>query len=172
MITIQDFMETVQYRITEGSDYGWQSFGSEAYSLSYWNGDYEGHAISMVFDRKTQTVYTMDAVDYSNNRAYRWINPDYVKAYRSEVGNRNVRDEAWDDVPWTDLEVPEDFLTKARAIVRGEKYDIRVQVPIELEDHELFQLMTLAHKRDITLNQLVEEIINLAIQKDTIDKNH
>ena len=168
MITVRDFMETVEYRITEGSDYGWRSFGRDAYSLSYWNGDYEGHAISMVFDRKTQLVYTMDAVDYSNSRAYRWINPDYVQAYRKEVGDRDVRDLAWDDVPWTDLEVAEDFLSKAGAIVRGEKYDTRVQVPIELEDHEWFQLMKLAHEQDITLNQMVEEVLTRAIQKEKL----
>lgn len=171
MITIQDFMETVEYRITEGSDYGWRSFGSDAHSLSYWNGDYDGHAISMVFDRKTQLVYTMDAVDYNNNRAYRWINPDYVEAYRKEVGDRDVRDLAWDDVPWTDIDVVEDFLNKARAIVRGEKYDTRVQVPIELEDHEWFQLMKLAHEQDITLNQMVEQVIARAIanEKSKVD---
>lgn len=169
MITVRDFMETVEYRITEGSDYGWQSFGPNAYSLSYWNGDYEGHAISMIFDRKNQTVYTMDAVDYSNNRAYRWINPDYLEAYRNEVGERSVRDLAWDDTPWTDLEVADDFLSKAQAIVRGQPYDTRVQVPIDLEDHELFQLMSMAHKRDITLNQLVEEIIGRVIARDKHD---
>jgi predicted HicB family RNase H-like nuclease len=37
-------------------------------------------------------------------------------------------------------------------------------VPIELPDDELFQLMRMAHERDITLNQLVEEALRLAIE--------
>jgi len=166
MITIRDFMETVNYRITEGDSYGWQCFGPDAYSMSYWNGDFDGHSVSMVFDTKTQTVYIMEVCDYQKNRAYRWINPDYRQAHDSEGESRSVKDLAWDDLPWTDLEVPEDFLTKAGAIVRGENYDTRVQVPIDLSDEELFRLMKMAHDKDITLNQLVEQVLNEAINRE------
>lgn len=168
MITIRDFMEAVEYRITEGSDYGWQCFGPNAYSLDYWNGDHEGHSVSMVFDRVTQVVYTMDVSDYDHNRAYRWIRPDYVTAYMNENQSRDTKDVAWDGVPWTDLDVAEDLLTKARAIVRGENYDTRVQVPLELEHDEMFRLMKMAHEQDITLNQLVEQVLARAIENEKL----
>lgn len=42
--------------------------------------------------------------------------------------------------------------------------DNRVDVPIELTNDEWFSLMKLAHERDITLNQFVEEILMLAIE--------
>jgi predicted HicB family RNase H-like nuclease len=41
----------------------------------------------------------------------------------------------------------------------------RTTVEVELEDHEWYELMKLAHERDITLNQLVEQILREFIQK-------
>jgi predicted DNA-binding ribbon-helix-helix protein len=41
----------------------------------------------------------------------------------------------------------------------------RATVEVELEDHEWYELMKLAHERDITLNQLVEQILREFIQK-------
>jgi predicted HicB family RNase H-like nuclease len=37
--------------------------------------------------------------------------------------------------------------------------DNRETIDLELEHEELFQLMTMAHEQDITLNQLVENIL-------------
>ena len=37
--------------------------------------------------------------------------------------------------------------------------DNRKEVELDLEDTELFDLMLMAHKQDITLNQLVEKIL-------------
>ena len=37
--------------------------------------------------------------------------------------------------------------------------DNRAEVELDLEDNELFDLMLLAHKQDITLNKLVEKIL-------------
>jgi predicted DNA-binding ribbon-helix-helix protein len=41
--------------------------------------------------------------------------------------------------------------------------DNRVDVPIELTDEQWYSLMKMAHERDITLNQLVEEILTLGL---------
>jgi len=46
--------------------------------------------------------------------------------------------------------------------------DNRVDVPIELTDEDWFSLMKMAHERDITLNQLVEQI--LTAEMDRIEK--
>ena len=165
MITLKDFMETVDYKITEGSDYCWNCYGPNAYRLDSWNQEQDGHTVSIVFDTRTQEVYEASAYDYQRNRAYRLINPDYVQAHKDEAGDRNVDvDQAWDDVNYTDLEVDGDFLEKARAIVAEEDYDTRVQVPVEFTDEELFRYMKLAHERDMTFNQLVEEALRHAIE--------
>ena len=43
--------------------------------------------------------------------------------------------------------------------------DDRVDVPIDLDRDTLFQLMLSAHEQDITLNQHVENILRIAIEK-------
>lgn len=172
MITLKDFFEVTEYRVTETSDYLWSCFGNNAQSMDYWNQDHDGHSVCIVFDRLTQTVYSFEVADYSRDRAYRYINPEYAQAHRDEVVRRNIDDNAWDDVPWTDIEVEEDILEKARAIVSGQEYDTRVQVPIDLADSEWFKLMRMAHDRDITLNQLVEQIlVDVINQKREVVEN-
>lgn len=172
MITLKDFMEAVNYRITEGSDYTWNCFGDRAYRLDSWDGEQEGVTIGIVFDTNTQVVYQMEAHDYSGRRSYRWTHPDYRKAHDAETAERmgsDYKEFAYDEVPYTELDVAEDMLKKAHAIARYEPYDTRVQVPFDFEDHELFQLMKMAHERDITLNKMIEEILNEAINRAKVD---
>lgn len=164
MITVKDFMETVNYRISEGHNFCWQCFGSDVYTLDSWNGDQEGHSISITFDTRTQTVYQAEAFDYKNNRAYRMINPEYVQAYHNEGKQRSSNtNEAWEGVDFVDLETDEDFLEKARAIVAGEDYDTRVSIPLDLPDEVLFDLMKQAHEHDMTLNDYVESIVRVQL---------
>jgi hypothetical protein len=164
MITLKEWMELVNYRITEGSEYCWQCYGTEAYSLDSWNGDQDGHSFTVIFDKGNQTVYEVTVCDYANDRAYRMINPDFKFGYDDEAQNRGVdRDQAWDDVNYTDLETDEDFMTKAQAIIAGDPYDTRISIPINLPDDEMLVLMTMAHERDMTFNDFVEDIIRKAL---------
>jgi hypothetical protein len=173
MITLKDFMETVDYKVTEGSDYGWDCYGNNAYRLDSWNQDQEGHTVSIVFDTRTHVVYEVNAYDYARSRAYRLINPDYKEAHDDEAAGRGVlENQAWDDVNYVDLDVDEDFLEKARAIVADEDYDTRVQVPVDFSDEELLTYMKMAHERDMTFNEFIESVLRQAIDelKDTVSK--
>jgi hypothetical protein len=154
MITIKEFMELVEYRITEGSEYYCSAYGTNAYSLDSWNGLHEtgGHSFSIVFDTDTQQVFEVTACDYQNQRAYRLINPIYADA---DVGGNA----AWDDVDWTALESVDDFIEKACAIIAGVDYDTRIQVPLNLPKEDMFKMMQMAHERDLTLNQFIEQIL-------------
>ena len=38
MITMKEWMELVDYKITEGDSYGWSCYGPNSYQLSSWNG--------------------------------------------------------------------------------------------------------------------------------------
>jgi hypothetical protein len=176
MITLKQWMEVCDYRITEGSEYGWHCFGPNAYRLDSWNGDHDGHTVTITFDTKTQEVYQVEAFDYRKERAYRLTNPVYVKAFEKEVKDRAIVDEAWENeagqsVRYTDLDVVEDFIEKARAIVNEEDYDTRVSVPVEFSDEELLKYMKMAHDRDMTFNQFVEEALRTEINKMTNFKN-
>lgn len=166
MITMKEWMELVGYRITEGSDYMWQCYGSNAYALDSWNGEQDGHSFTVIFDTKDQTVYEVQAHDYVHNRAYRMINPDFQKKNKKEAKRRDIdKKNAWDDVDYVDLEVDDDFIQKCLAIKAGEDYDTRVSVPMDFSDEELLQYMKLAHEQDITFNQLVERALREAIDR-------
>jgi hypothetical protein len=155
MITLKDFMDVVDYRITEGGDY--YGLGSSAYSFTYWNGIQDGCSISIVFSTESQEVLIAEACDYSANRAYRLVSP-HVK---DQTRDQN----AWDDIDWTDLEVDADWLEKARAIVLGKDYDTRITIQLDFTDNELLKYMTMAHERDMTFNQFVEEALRHAIEE-------
>ncbi len=163
MNLMEKFLKTCEFRITEGSDYGWGCY-PDAHCLDSWNGHQDGHSFTVIFGTKDQTVYEMQAHDYARNRAYRWINPDWKSEHQEEAASRGVdRDEAWEDLKYTDLEVEDDFFEKMAAIYAGEDYDTRVQVPVDFTDEELLNYMKLAHERDITFNQFVEEALRAAI---------
>ena len=70
MITLKEFMEVVDYRITEGSNYMWDCYGPNSYSLDSWNGEQEGHSFTIIFDTKTQVVYEVQSHDYRTQRAF------------------------------------------------------------------------------------------------------
>ena len=168
MITMKEWMELVDYKITEGGEYGWSCYGPNAYTLDSWNGVHGkgGYSFSIVFSTKTQKVYEVSMCDYTNDRAYRMINPKNQEKHRKESLARNVNlNEAWDDVDYIDLDVVDDFIQKALAIRAGEPYDTRVQVPVDFSDEELLQYMKLAHERDMTFNELVEEALRHAIDE-------
>lgn len=164
MITLKKWMELCEYRITEGSEYGWRCFGDDAYCLSYWNGDYEGWSMNVVFDTKNQTVYTVEVCDYKHQRAYRMINPEFQQVYNDEARAHDVNPrEAWDSFNFVDLEDDDDFIQKSISIRAGEDYDTRVSIPVNLPDDVALILMRQAHEKDITFNQYVENMLKEAI---------
>ena len=148
MITLKEWMEVANYRITEGSDYF--AYGG-AYALTSWSGDQDGYSIEIIFSPRTQEVYEVQACDYKHNRAYRLVHGDY----RDE----KLNDEAWDDTKWIDLESEDDWIQKALAIVAGEDYDTRVTIPLDLPEAELMVLFKQAHAADMTFNDFVEKIL-------------
>ena len=168
MITMKEWMELVDYRITEGGDYGWGCYGPNSYSLDSWNGVHGtgGYSFSIVFSTKSQKVYEVSMCDYTNDRAYRMINPKNVEKHRKEAKHKSVlANQAWDDVDYVDLDVVDDFIQKALAIIAGEDYDTRVLVPVDFSDEELLQYMKLAHERDMTFNEFVEEALRNMLEE-------
>lgn len=153
MLTLKEWMEVVDCRITEGSDYYTNIPG--LYSLSAWNEQQDGWSFFVGFDPKdSQRVYVVEACDYARNRAYRLKDPAI-----------ELDKQAWDAVDFIELEDDDDFFQKALSIKAGEDYDTRVSVPLDLPDELMFELMKQAHQQDITLNQLVEEVLQKVIEE-------
>ena len=154
MLTLKEWMKLVDCRITECSDYFTNIPG--LYHLSSWNEQQDGFSLSVIFDPKdAQRVYMVEACDYARNRAYRLVDSAL-----------DVDNTAWDDTKWTTLETDDDFIQKALAIKAGEDYDTRVSVPLDLPDDVLFTLMKQAHEQDVTLNQMVEEILQEVVDRE------
>lgn len=167
---LKDVNEKFEHRITEGSEYQWNCYGENARYLDYESEYAHG---SCIFDTVTQEIYEVSVdIKNSEHRPYRWLNPDFKDIMREEASYRKVNaDYAWDEVNWIDLETEQDFLEKANAIFKGEPFDTRVSVPLDLNDEELFAMMKLAHERDITLNQLMIEVLQAAIDSNKQDRD-
>ena len=163
--------EAMNHRITSGSEYNWQCFPDARFL------DYESDFahVSVLYSTVDQTVYQAEvsvkreAWD-EDKKPYRWLNPDYVDAFYKESKKRKVDTAiAWDDVTWIDLEMEEDFLEKATAIFNGEECDTRVQFPIDIDDELILKLSMEAHKRDITLNKMIEIILQEVIDSHRVN---
>ena len=64
----------------------------------------------------------------------------------------------------------EDFLEKATAIFSGEEFDTRVKIAFDLDDRSILKLATEAHKRDITLNKMIEIILQEVIDRHRVNE--
>ena len=157
MLTLKDWMELTDCRITEGSDYCTNIPG--LYGLSAWNGEQDGWSFFVAFDPKDeQRVYVVEVCDYANDRAYRLKDPSI-----------ELDAQAWEEVDFVDLESDDDFIQKGLAIKAGEDYDTRVSIPLDLPDDVLFELMKQAHEKDITLNEHMENIVRAACDEALAD---
>lgn len=164
---MKEWMELVDYKITEGSEYGWQCYGPNAYCLDSWNGIHGkgGYSFSIIFSTKTQKVYEVTVADYTNDRAYRMIAENKRNKHSKESKSRGVNlNEAWDCVDYVDLEVVDDFIQKCLAIKAGEDYSTDVSVPIDLPDDLLMFAFKCAHAENMTfndwMNQMLRDFIN------------
>lgn len=161
---LRQINDITRHNIVNGSQYLWNCY-PDPYTLDYQS---EFANLSAIFNTKTQEVYEaticVEKGPLKDARPYRWLNPEFKDAYFKECKKRGIKKSiAWDDVKYIDLDVEEDFLEKAQAIFAGQPFDSRIQVPIELDDDIMLELCMEAHKRDITLNQMVEEILRAVI---------
>jgi hypothetical protein len=160
---IEDYLKATQYKITGGETFNWTTFGPDA---RYLDCDKEDHySTNIIFDSVTFDVYMCEMWDYVNEREYRWISPEYLDRYKAECVLKDVDFTAACDRTFTDLEVEDDILEKIAGMVSGQEYDTRVKVPIDFSDEELLKYMVLAHERDMTFNEFIEEALRHAIDE-------
>lgn len=173
ILNVEDFLECVDHRVNDNEVFQWTCYGDNALIMSHWNGQHcdKEINITIVYDSVDRTVYEMEAWDGPNDRQYRWIHPDYVEAVKAECQERNINFEtSIDNKKFIDVEVVEDILEKASAIYRGEDYDTRIIVQIDLTHDEQFELMRLAHEADITVNEYIKRILEKVIGDDHDNK--
>lgn len=165
---LKDVNQALDHKIVGGSGYQWNCYPEARFM------DYESdHAHACVlFSTETQVIYCAEINDKSNQyKPYRWLNPDYKDEYLVEAKDRGVNpNTAWDDTDWYDLELSEDWLEKANAIFNGQEFDDRVQIQVDLENDVILQLSMEAHKRDITLNKMMELVLQNAIDHHRVNE--
>lgn len=164
---LADVNEKLNHKIVSGSEYTWPCYANARY-MEY-ESDY-AH-VTVIFSTINQEVYEAEVsvkrdAWKEDMRPYRWLNPDSKDFMIIESEKRKIDwQQAWDDVKWIDLDVEEDFFEKAEAIFNGQVFDARIQVPVELDNDTLLKLFTMAHERDITLNELITEILQKVIDE-------
>jgi Arc/MetJ family transcription regulator len=88
------------------------------------------------------------------------------KKMKKESKRRNIdKDEAWDNVNYTTLEVDDDFIQKALAIKAGEDYNTDVSIPLDLPDDLLMFAFKAAHEQNITFNEYVNNALRSLIDR-------
>ena len=161
MITLKEWIELINYRITGGTEYQWRCFG---FNARYIDCDQTNYSVSAIFDAATQEVYQVEVFDNLRHVNYTFTAPAHREKHAAEAKQRNI---SFDDNDYktVELEVIEDWLEKAQAIVAGQEYDTRVIVPVTFPDAELLQIFQAAHKMDITFNQFVTLALEEAIAR-------
>lgn len=153
MLTLRQWMELVDFKITDGGDYYLGNM--TLYSLESWDGNHDGYSVNIVFDPKDeQRVHIVEVCDYKNQRAYR------------RCASPQDDPNAWDEVSWVDLETDEDFIEKTAAIMKGVEYDTRISIPLTLTDDELLVLFKLAHAADVTFNEYVARAVQEQLDRE------
>jgi hypothetical protein len=168
---LSEVNQAMDHKITSGSEHQWKCYPEGRYL------DYESDFahVSVIYNTTNQEIYQADisvkreAWD-EDKKPYRWFNPDYKDSFYKEAKKRKVDpDQAWDDVKFIDLEMEEDFLEKATSLFNGEECDTRVRFPVDLDDDVILKLAMEAHKRDITLNKMIEIILQEVIDTHRVN---
>jgi hypothetical protein len=110
MLTLKQFMDLTQYRVTETAEYQWQCYGEHALIVDYWN-EVDDYTISIVYDTNTQIIYEACAYNYKEDKAYRLFNPLFQTDYLDEAAYRGIDCTAYDEVAFTNVKNTESFIT-------------------------------------------------------------
>lgn len=122
MFKLNEFLKLCNYQITEGSQYLWSCYGPDAYCLDSWIGGNNGYTLSVVFDKKTQFVYELQLNHFGDQIAYRWIAPEYEKAFRTESTAKEVNaDLAWDSVLYTNFAFASAWKEATKLLIKKQK---------------------------------------------------
>ncbi len=109
VITLDSYLDLIKYKITEGTDYNWQCYGSSAYILTRW--DDRQYELNIIFDTVDRTVYQVDFHDYVKDKSYIWINHEFRQSFIDESNSRGLDAfNAYEDMNFIDLSSKTDEL--------------------------------------------------------------
>lgn len=180
-MNLQQVFEAGKFLISDGSTYGWSCFGPNACLVDFSSSPKMlTNVASVTFDRVNQTVYNVEVFfvtsdSESKDTAFRWINPEYIRAYRNESYGRGVPfKSSYDGIEFIDkdneteiLEILKLAMSYPDAESCGDELKTYINtclIEIDLNKDQLLELMVKAHERDITFNQYMGEVLQLAVE--------
>ena len=156
-ITLNEFLEASGYKISGGGKYGWACYGFNAYFIDCANEDLKCTS-SIIFDTSTQEVFEVGVWDELNSKDYEWHNPSHIDSYMEESSQRGQSAYIGKEAP-IELDLSEDMLEKLTAIFKGKPYDERIMVSLDLDDSSIKELENMALEQNITMDRLVDKIL-------------
>lgn len=88
---IQNYLEVLDYKISDGSKFLWNCFGENCYILTWRETEYDWEYTSSVyFDTITKEVYMMELFDEKENKCHYWLNSKFIDAYEQDCIRRGV----------------------------------------------------------------------------------
>lgn len=164
MNTLLDFLKAIDYKITDCTDYNWDCYGDGIRSMDSYNLGL--NECSALFTKNGGEIRELTMHDYDNNRSYRWTDPNFEQARKDKALSLKIDDNvAYYGVTFIELEMIEDMLEKMEAVSRGEEYDTRIMIPLDMTDKEFLEVARAAHALDITINAFFTMAIEEAIRK-------
>lgn len=160
MTKLHNFLNVIGYEIHDKFLVEKSVFGDVVCEITYSNEDCH---LTCQFDVITQEVFDITAEDFLGKRYYRWTAEEFKETKQEKS--------AWTGAEFYELELAEDILNKAEAIVDGRDYDTRVIVPFDITDEQFAEYALAAHKLDVTFNKFVEMAIRAAIEKHNLQKD-
>jgi len=158
MNTLTNFLKAIDYKITDSSEYHWDCYGDEIRCIDSYNVGLT--ECSALFTKNGGTIRELTMHDFESLRSYRWTDPQFTQARKDEALSIKVDDNvAYGDINFIELEMIEDMFEKMTAVTKGEKYDTRITIPVDLTEQEFLEVARAAHALDITINAFFEMAI-------------
>ena len=104
---LKKLLKLTDYKIYHCCSFLWTCYGDNCTSFDFVSDD--SISIGSVVDLESQKVREITCCFYDLNAAFRWIDPDFVKAHQKEAKKRGCEEnQAWDAVQYVD--VPKDSI--------------------------------------------------------------
>lgn len=148
MVDIKEVLQ-INSKIEDVALYQKNNFGGKCVYYDFLNIQEKSMGSALVEVSTGKVVeLTFEPVHQESQYIYRWINPDFKKMHISDP-----------NLEYMDLEVWEDACEKFKACTECTDFDPSISVPVNLTDEEFLVLSKIAHEKNITFNQLVNDVL-------------
>ena len=162
MIFLNEIIRATNYSNIKPDKYCWDSFGKFA-NLTYIEVENASEEIlSFIYDYRTQEVFLIH-LSTDDTTHYQWVSKNHFEKYNEECIKRGydvnkVYDDS--DIVYINVDDETQILQQISSIFENITANNLSNLDFVLDDDLILPLAKMAHERDITLNQLITEIIS------------